>query len=190
MTHALEMFTKIRQRRTRRTQAAELLAAHKWPATGPAESLTWGMLLDLPKWCYWPPSHREHLVLVVGALFAAPAMRLWIEAKRIETARAVVGADAFDRVMAHELLPHAAPQLPADEDIRELLQAAGASVLLSSLPHDCLREGLAPLLPRPAGTLPHTVAAALTRDALALVVALEQPKQPPEADAAAQHESL
>ncbi len=167
-----EMLAGIRRRRIRRAQAAELLAALRSPA---AESLSWAMLLEVPEWCHWPPSRREHLVLIAGALFAAPAMRLWIEAKRIEAARAVVGADVFDRVMARESLPREVPPLPAGEDERELLQAAGAGVLLGSLAHDCLRDGLAPLLPRSAGTLPHMIATALAADALALMAALEQP---------------
>jgi len=107
-------------------------------------------------------------------------MRLWIEARRIEAAKAVIGADAFDRVMARESLPREAPQLPTDADVRELLQAAGAGVLLGSLSHDCLRDGLALLLPRSAGTLPHAIAATLAADALALLAALEQPKESPE----------
>ncbi len=176
MTPVPEQFAGIRQRRGQRAQAAGLLASLKPPAES-AQPLDWALLLEVPEWCDWPPSRREHLVLIAGALFAAPAMRLWIEARRIAAARSIIGADAFDRVMAHESLPHAAPELPAEEDIRALLQAAGAGVLLGGLSHDGLRNSLAPLLPTSAGALPHTVAAALTADALALVAALEQDEE-------------
>lgn len=177
MIPAPERFAGIRQRRSRRTQAAGLLATLKPAADESVQPLDWALLLEVPEWCHWPSSRREYLVLIAGALFAAPAMRLWIEARRIAAAKSVIGADAFDKVMAHESLPHAAPQLPAGEDIRELLQAAGAGVLLGSLSHDGLRNGLAALLPPPVGTLPHTVAAALTADALVLVAMLEQARE-------------
>lgn len=206
-------FVVIRQRRARRVRAAELLAELKpvkileiksvdiktaeiesadLEATNleTTEPVNWAMLLEVPEWCYWPPARREQLVLIAGALFAAPAMRLWIEAKRIETARTIVGADVFDRVMVHESVFREAPQLPADENVRELLLTAGAGVLLGSLAHACLRDRLASLLPRPAGTLPYAIAAMLAADALALMAMLapsvEQlkestspPKEPP-----------
>jgi hypothetical protein len=136
------------------------------------------MLHEVPEWCHWPSVRRERLVLIAGALFVAPAMRLWIEAKRIETARTLLGAEVFEQVMAFESVPREAPPLPADEDVRELLPAAGAGVLLGSLTCARLRDWLAPLLPQPTGPLPHALAAALAADTLALMVALEQPVVP------------
>jgi len=96
-------------------------------------------------------------------------MRLWIEAKRIEAARLVIGAELFDRIMKHESVPRAALPFPGDMDLRDTLLRAGASVFLDSLSHQCLRDRLALLLPRSLGTLPQGVALSLSVEALALV---------------------
>lgn len=171
MNPAVDRLATVRERRARRAQAAALLASVQ-SSGEPSSPLGWSMLLDVPEWCHWPSARREHLVLIAGALFAAPAMRLWIEARRIEAARAVIGADVFERVMAHESVPRETTHIPAGEDIRVVFQAAGAAVLLGSLAHECLRDWLAPLLPPSAGTLSQVIATALAADAQALMVSL------------------
>lgn len=168
MDEVSNSITALRQRREMRVKAAEFLAA------APSQNiemapLSWSDLDEIPDWCYWSVSRIEQLALVSGALFTAPAVRMWIEVEKIEMARAIIGMKLFDQIMTLDTLPDVVYPLPDDIDLNELFVSTGAGVLLNSLPRQSLRDRLAFLLPQPAGALTHDVARLLWLQALTLI---------------------
>ncbi|MEW6704696.1 MAG: hypothetical protein AB1430_07590 [Pseudomonadota bacterium] len=135
-------FKALRERRAHRSEVARSLAATAW-----AHPVPWAQLGELPEWCLWPDEQRARLVRVAGALFAAPGMRLWIDAARLRAARSLVGERLFDRVMQSPALPAQAPGVPDRGDLARLLDTAGRSVLLGSLTPAWMRSFAAPRLP-------------------------------------------
>jgi len=131
--------------RAHRADVARSLAADL-PAHDGAP-FDWAQLAQLPAWCLWPAPARARLARVVGALFAAPGMRLWIAGAQIEAARALIGARLFESVLCHPALPTQAPALPLDDELPALLDGAGRAVLLGSLGAAWMRHFAAPRLP-------------------------------------------
>lgn len=166
----------LRQQRLKRSLSAELLAKSSCNKTG-AGALSWSMLLEIPDWCHWPLARIEHLSLIAGSIFTAPAIRLWIESKHVEEVRSIIGKDLFDQIMAMEKMPNAVLTFPNDVDLRKSLLSAGASVLLSSIPHRHLRERLSFLLPEPSGVLPQQVAWSLLQQSLTFIEPLMKTEQ-------------
>ena len=174
----VEGIDDVRQKRLRRLQAAELL-----DRLSPAEENDkcfpeWSILLAVPDWCFWPAQHRERLTLISGALFIAPAMRLWIDASRIKQAKTILGECCFDLVMSHFSVPHEQLELPTTDNVQTLLLATGSSVLLGATKSK-LRGCLARLLPPPAGALPQKVSESLMRGALSIMATADKDKLAP-----------
>lgn len=126
-----------------------------------ANNLSWSALESAPAWLGW--RHAELLALQrrVGAVFCAPALRLWIDRSRVLALRAALSTGfvqallrGSDRVHA-AVLPLQLPDWPLGEEtqtpeaVAELLRSCGAAVLVCTLPHGPLRhaasQALAPL---------------------------------------------
>lgn len=162
----------MRARRAHRAAVARVLL--EAPLAGAAEiaSVDWGQLAELPAWCLWPDAARLRLVRVVGALFAAPGMRLWIDGRRLAIARTLIGTATLARVMACPVLPTQAPPVPPSGDLQRLFDGAGRAVLLGSLRAAWMRGVAGPLLPLAetrGAPCPLAIARPLVEQALALV---------------------
>jgi hypothetical protein len=169
---------RLRLRRERRARIAERL---RRGAPVAAATLGWEALDAAPDWL---GVSDEALLLWqrrVGAVFCAPALRRWIDARRVQALRGAVG-DAFYRALLRAGDPLQAAALPAGlpdwpqgqaeggsagavdpAAVAPLLRGCGAAVLVCTLPHGALRhavsQALAPLaeLMMPA---PHALALA------------------------------
>lgn len=126
-----------------------------------ANSLSWSALESAPAWLGWRQTELLTLQRRVGAVFCAPALRLWIDRSRVLALRAALGTGfvqallrGSDRVHA-AVLPLQLPDWPLGEEtqtpesVAELLRSCGAAVLVCTLPHGPLRhaasQALAPL---------------------------------------------
>ena len=165
----------VHDMRTRRAhRAAVARAILEGPLAGAPEAagVDWAQLAELPGWCLWSAEARLRLVRVVGALFAAPGMRLWIDGRRIEIARTLIGTATLARVMACPTLPMQAPAVPPSGDLQRLFDGAGRAVLLGSLAAAWMRAVAGPLLPTVdarTASCPPAIAGPLVEQALALV---------------------
>jgi len=131
------------KRRGRRAAVARRLLAK---AADAAATLDWDTLDRAPEWLALREAALAAFERRVGALLCAPALRLWIDGPRIAAARAALG-DAFLRALlaehdkpAVDAGAPAPPRLQSAERVATLLQAAGAGVLLASLPAGPLRR--------------------------------------------------
>jgi hypothetical protein len=168
----------MRQQRAHRAEVARALAATAW--SHEPHAVPWRQLGELPGWCLWRNERRAQLVRLAGALFAAPGMRLWIDAARLRAARALVGERLFDRVMQSRGLPGEAPAVPERGDLARLLDSAGRAVLLGSLPAAWMRSFAAPRLPpadAQAPLCPAAVARPLLAQALELLLEDDVPRR-------------
>lgn len=165
------------KRRQRAEFAARLLAE----VPRAAGVLDWAALDAAPAWLGLGPAARALFARRVGAVLAAPALRLWIAAPQIAAAQAAVGTDWWQALLARSdwpTLPPATPAWPSDgpadaAGIAAWLQAAGAAVLLAALPHGALRHVASELLaPAAAFLVPPPAARALLETTLSLQHAL------------------
>ncbi len=171
---ALSLAERAAERRAHRAAVAQTL----WQAApAAARAVGWRALDEAPAWLALPDAPRALLARRVGAVLAAPALRLWIAAAPLAAARSALGGEWFDALLARAdwpAWPAGVPALPpaqAGSDVAELLRQAGASVLAASLPHGALRHAasacLAPLAPLalPAAAAQAVVDAALSLEA-------------------------
>ena len=97
-------------------------------------ALRWDTLAAVPGWALGTPAELERLALLAGAVFAAPALRLCLDAGPLTRVRALVGAPALDRVLGVPGLPTEAPAWPEDErGERDTLHAWGGALLVASV---------------------------------------------------------
>ena len=167
----------MRARRAHRAAVARTLIDGPLASAPEATGVDWRQLGELPGWCLWPAEPRLRLVRVVGALFAAPGMRLWIDGRRIEIARALIGKTTLARVMACPALPIQAPAVPPAGDLLRLFDSSGRAVMLGSLGAAWMRAVAAPLLPpldARAALCPPAIARPLVEQALALVAEIPE----------------
>ncbi len=126
-------------------------------------AFTWDTLSSLPGWALGTPAELERLALLTGALFAAPALRVCLDAGPLLRVRALIGATALDRVLAVPGLPPHAPVWPAEQSgERDSLHGWGAALLVTSVGEPLLQASLARVLDFPldqAPLLPASLAA-------------------------------
>jgi hypothetical protein len=96
----------------------------------------------------------------VGAVVSAPGMRLWIDAARLAAARGAVGDAFLRRLLAQPDLAGlpSLPRVASPAGVIPALQAAGAAVLLATLP-SALRGVASAALPSPVPLVLNTSAA-------------------------------
>ena len=170
--HLMPALHDMRMRRAHRAAVARAMLEGPLACAPEAVAADWRQLAELPAWCLWPADARLRLVRVVGALFAAPGMRLWIDGRRIEIARTLIGTATLARVMACPALPIRAPAVPPAGDLQHLFDSSGRAVMLGSLGAAWMRGVAAPLLPSidtRAALCPPAIARPLVDQALALV---------------------
>ena len=144
-----------RQRRHLRAAVAQRLLAK---APEAAAALDWDLLGQAPVWLALGDAALAAFERQVGAVLCAPAMRLWIDGRRLAAARAAVGDPFMQALLAQPDLPALDPgmssalRLDAPEHVGALLQSTGAAVLLASLTPGLLHAAAARVV-SPALTL-------------------------------------
>ena len=141
---------------------------------GTLPPFTWETLSAVPGWAVGTPAELERLALLCGALFAAPALRVCLDAGPLIRVRALVGADALEQVLAVPGLPMQAPTWPQDaRGERDTLHAWGGTLLVASVGDPLVQATVHRMLDlrSPAGdarAVPVSVALRLVRLALGI----------------------
>jgi len=132
-----------RERRRRRAAIARRLLDR---APEAAATLDWDTLDRAPAWLAWSDGALAQFQRQIGAVLCAPALRLWIDGARLAAARAALGEPFLQALLAQPDLPamrgDACGQARIDsaERVASSLQAAGAAVLLATLPEGPMRR--------------------------------------------------
>jgi len=153
------------QRRLHRSRAAAFLAplqaASKQNAsdnTAEQADIEWSALDSVPHWCFEPPSYIGKLQMVCGAIFLAPAIRNWIDGKRIQEVRALIGPVAFAAVARSSVVTQTAGELEITEEVPAALAKGGASVLLNAIDNEQVKSLLALQFPMDVEPIDHNIA--------------------------------
>jgi hypothetical protein len=161
-----------REQRRRRAVIAQRLLSSDSEAIGEVE---WDVLDRAPAWLALNDSQLAIVMRQVGAIVCAPQIRLWIDGARLAAARAALG-DAFVQALAAQRdapwLPPAlapCPRIDTAEKVGAELQAAGAAVLLATLPTGPLRRVLGDVLGAAAAPMAAQLAQSFVERAGALV---------------------
>jgi hypothetical protein len=162
-----EANTATSARRRHRAAVARRVAGHE-----AAAALEWDALDRAPGWLALPDPEFATFQRRVGAVLQGRALRLWIDGPRIAAARAALGAPFLAKLLAQPdsvSIPVglvSVPPIDRAEQVAPMLHAAGAAVLLASLPHGPLRRAAAEALaPATASPMAHELAAALVERA-------------------------
>jgi len=114
-----------------------------WGDDAVLPAFRWDSLSALPAWALGTPAQLDRLALLTGTLFAAPALRLCLDAGPLLRVRALIGAAALDRVLALPDDPTQSPEWPSDEPSeRDTLHAWGAALLTASVADPFLQASL------------------------------------------------
>jgi hypothetical protein len=128
--------------RTHQVRAA-LWLQKLWGHEAVLPAFEWNSLAQLPRWAMGKPEQLERLALLTGALFAAPALRLCLDAGPLMRMRNLIGPQALDHVLALSDQPIESPQWPQDEDSeRNTLYSWGAALLASSVADPAVQASL------------------------------------------------
>lgn len=138
-------------------------------------AVRWDTLGAVPAWALGTPAQLERLTLLAGALFAAPALRVCLDARPLTGVRTLIGAQALERVLGMPGLPTQAPAWPQAEvdgrSERDILHAWGGALLVASVGDPALQTTVRRVLdlrgdPADVQALPASVALRLVRLAL------------------------
>jgi hypothetical protein len=128
--------------RTHQVRAARWLQK-LWGHEAALPTFQWGSLAALPRWALSPPEQLERLALLTGALFAAPALRMCLDAGPLMRVRNLIGPQALDHVLTLSDQPIESPQWPQDENSeRNTLYSWGAALLASSVADPAVQASL------------------------------------------------
>jgi hypothetical protein len=117
-----------RNRRQRRLAAAAI-----YQGLAADIDVTWESLLATPDWCLWPEHTRQQFINLNGALLLIPAMKYWIDGKKLAVARNVLGQEVFAEVMKLEIdVPIFQDTSQQAGDIEHSIISAGISVVVSA----------------------------------------------------------
>jgi hypothetical protein len=156
---------QARAARYRMQQAAEFFSANEKAFSEFGDSLNWEDLENLPNWLFWKKKEISHFVLTVGTIFLLPSVRMWIDAKRIQKIRYLIGENVFEYILTHTPLDNKQNHSFNVTDVEASLLSAGAAVIISS--HSLrLRPWLLRILPSPQGKLEQKLAIQILQHAL------------------------
>ncbi|MEE9335094.1 MAG: hypothetical protein V3U65_13480 [Granulosicoccaceae bacterium] len=162
--------TVTTQRRLHRARAAEFLAPLQAAnATEGQADIDWVALDAVPHWCFEPPEYTNKLQLVSGAMFLAPAIRNWIDGKRIQELRALLGPIAFAAVARSSAVTGSSENFEVAEDVPEALARGGASVMLGAIDNADVRALLGTLFPMDVEPIDQSIANAIYEISLSTV---------------------
>jgi hypothetical protein len=133
------------------------------------ERLEWEDFENLPEWYLWSDESLRQLVLVAGTVFLLPTIRLWIEATKINTIQRLIGKSVFDFIMQYTNIENSPEQQIEMDNLQDVINASGASVILSSQ-DPRLHPWLVTKLPQAKGQLNRKVATELLNHTLYVLV--------------------
>jgi hypothetical protein len=147
--------------------------------------LDWAAFDQAPPWLALDGASLRMLQRRVGSVLLAPALRLWIAAAKVKAAREAVGHAWWWRLLDHRPWPDWSSEVAQWGDwpteaatsadaVAEVLDDAGAAVLLATLPHGALRHAASQALGSSATAPPLVMPQAQAQAVLGLTLRLLQ----------------
>jgi hypothetical protein len=168
-----------RLKRARLSAVADFILSKDDALESVGKDLEWEDIDSLPEWYLWDREQFDKLVLIAGIVFLLPTIRLWIESKKIDQVKALIGQPVYEFIMQYTLIGYSPI---ADVDMGEFKRAvetAGASVVLSSQDRK-LQPWLIYKLPSAEGQLDKNLATELLNHSLFVLTQTSQSGHPAE----------
>jgi hypothetical protein len=154
-----------RQKRVQLYLAADYIISNEKAVSEFGCSLEWKDLENIPEWLFWNQSEINHLILTTGTIFLLPSIRIWIDSKKIQEIRKLIGDRVFDYLMSTTHVDNQKIISLNMTNITENVLSAGAAVILSS--HNLrIRPWLQSSIPKPKGKLDRVLAEEIMKHAL------------------------
>ena len=128
-------------------------------------ALEWNELKKIPIWVFFSQDRINHMVMTAGTIFLLPSIRIWIDSKRLQEIRALIGDVVFDFIMNNTHVENNKIHSLHLTNVAENVKAAGSAVIISS--HSLrLRPWLVATLPKPKGKLDTVLAEEIMKHTL------------------------
>lgn len=138
-------------------------------------SLDWSDLESIPTWLLWEDYKIKNLVMTAGTIFLLPSIRIWIDSKKIQEVRALIGEHLFEIILQTTKIDNNQIKSLNISNIEDNLLSSGASVIISSNSMR-IRPWLTNILPKPKGKLDPTLAGEIMKHTLFVISQINQSK--------------
>lgn len=129
------------------------------------DSLEWSDLENIPDWLLWNDNDINQLVMIAGTIFLLPSIRIWIDSKKIQEVRKLIGESVFDYILHNTTVNNNQVSSLNITNVAENILSAGAAVIISC--HSLrLRPWLIRTIPKPKGKLDKLLAEQIMKHAL------------------------
>jgi hypothetical protein len=125
-------------------------------------SLNWQDLESIPTWLLWDEQKIENLVMTAGTIFLLPSIRIWIDSKKIQEVRQLIGEQLFDFILETTKVENTQGKMLNIGNVKEHLLSSGSAVVISSNSMR-IRPWLNNILPRPKGKLDPVLASEIMK---------------------------
>ncbi|MBC7957557.1 MAG: hypothetical protein H7Y33_17020 [Cytophagales bacterium] len=136
---------QARARRASMLQVAEFLdsVSEQQDSVPPIE---WTTFEAMPEWALRDERGLKRLALVAGSLYAAPALRLCLDARLLRGLSRLIGATALKEVLESSDLPDADPSMVTDGFVPSTFFARSAALLVAGVEDPRVRSAMAMML--------------------------------------------
>ena len=133
-------------------QAAKYISSNEKAIAEYGDAIEWDDLEKIPSWLFWSRDRINHMVMTAGTIFLLPSIRIWIDSKRLQETRELIGDTVFDFIMSNTHVGNDKIHSLHMLNVSENIVSAGSAVIISS--HSLrLRPWLINTLPKPKGKL-------------------------------------
>ncbi|MCG7920983.1 MAG: hypothetical protein N0C81_15625 [Candidatus Thiodiazotropha lotti] len=142
----------IREYRKTIYSIAEFLISNENAVSEFSTVLEWSDLEYIPTWLLWDKNDINNLILTAGTIFLLPSIRIWIDGKKIQEVRELIGKELFDLIMETTKIDNNQTKTLDLDHIEESLLSAGSAVIVSSS-NMRIRPWITNVIPKPKGKL-------------------------------------
>jgi hypothetical protein len=131
-------------------------------------SLDWNDLETVPTWLLWDKSKIDTLIMTAGTIFLLPSIKLWIDSKKIQEVRELIGEQLFELILQTTKVDNSQAKSMDIGSVKQHLLSAGAAVIISSNSMR-IRPWLSNILPKPKGKLDYILATEIMKHTIFVI---------------------
>ncbi|MCG7899733.1 MAG: hypothetical protein JAY85_14925 [Candidatus Thiodiazotropha weberae] len=147
---------------------AEFMIRNKHAVSEFGNALVWSDLEHIPTWLLWDEGERYKVIMTAGTIFLLPSIRIWIDAKKIQEVRSLIGDELFDLILKTTKIDNYQIKYITLNNIQDSLSAAGSAVIISSSSMR-VRPWISRAVPKPKGKLDSELAKEIMKHTIFII---------------------